>query len=223
MLKGLGDCVTVTRSDGEIIASGESVAIPARSARKRAASELNIFLHISKTAGTSLRNTLLSAVPAGEQLLIYPGTPGIPVQRFHQIPLRQRSELRWIFGHCKFGLDRFVTQPSRYVTFVREPQDRLRSNFAHHAAAGTEFDIDGERVAAATVINEGLSEEFDNVVTRVIAGLGKEHVPLGCMGADEVALAMVNVRRHFLFVGQHSRMDADTATLRTHLGLPGAR
>jgi hypothetical protein len=168
-----------------------------------------------------LRNTLMRTVRPGEQLLIYPDTvPGISMVKFHQIPLHQRDRLSWIFGHCKFGIDRHVTQPSKYIAFVREPMNRLRSNYAHHVAARTRFEIDGVSLRLATVFNDGLSEECDNLMTRVFAGVGRGLVPLGHLGQDEVELAMANVRRHFLFVGRIERADADTMALQSHLNLP---
>lgn len=219
LLAPLRRVVSVCGRNGVPLENGSSVALPPAATVAR--SGLTIFLHISKTAGTSLRNTLMRTVPPGELLLIYPGTtPGLSVARSHRVTLPQRDRLRWVFGHVKYGFDRHVTQPCRYVTFIREPLDRLRSNFAHHAAYGTEFELGGIRVSPATVLNDGLSEEFDNVMTRVLTGFGHDVVPLGEMGEDEVQLALANVRRHFSFVGRHSQADDDTAALQGHFGLP---
>ncbi len=225
LLAPLNRVISVCGRNGVPLENGTSVTVPSASTAPRMAtasrSGLTIFLHISKTAGTSLRNTLMRTVPPGELLLIYPGaTPGLSLAKSHRVTLPQRDRLRWVFGHVKFGFDRHVTQPCRYVTFIREPMERLRSNFAHHAAYGTEFELGGIRVSPATVLNDGLSEEFDNVMTRVLTGFGHDVVPLGEMGADEVNLALANVRRHFSFVGRHSQADEDTAIMQDHFGLP---
>ena len=221
LLASFGPVCSVLDRQGNTLENGADITLPSKSPPCRLPGTLNIFLHISKTAGTSLRNTLTQTVPPGEVLLIYPGAaPGISVARFHQLPLHQRNRLSWVFGHCKFGLDRHVTQLSRYITFIREPLDRLRSNFAHHAAAGTQFEIDGISLRPATVFNDGLSEEFDNVMTRVLAGVGREVVPLGQVGEDEVEIALTNVRRHFAFIGRQSHAAADTLALQSYLKLP---
>ena len=219
LLSQLGDVVSVNDRFGDAFANGSAISLPKPPALRSRAT-LKIFLHIPKTAGTSLRNTLLQGVPPGEQLLIYPGKlPGISIEEFHQVALRQRNRLSWIFGHCQFGVDRHLTQPAEYITFIREPLARLRSNFAHHVAAGTQFEIDRIPVRLATVINEGLSEEFDNNMTRVIAGVGRKTVAIGRVGEDEVELALNNVRNHFCFLGSYDSVDADTLKLQTHLGL----
>ncbi len=221
LLLPLGAVFSVADKRGALLENGTEVTLPAIPPAAKAKKPLHIFLHISKTAGTSLRNTLLRSVPPGEQLLIYPGLiPGLSLPKSLSIPLAQRDRLAWVFGHCHFGFDRIVTQPSRYVTFIREPLERLRSNFAHHAAAGSEFEIDGIPLRPASVINDGLSEEFDNVMTRVLAGFGRDLVPLGRVGENEVEIALSNVRRHFALVGRHSQADADTALLQDYLGLP---
>jgi Sulfotransferase family len=220
LLSPLAPCCVVTDQYGNPLQNGENVSVSGGQLPNIVQEPLNIYLHISKTAGTSLRNTLMRTVRPGEQLLIYPGTAGIFEARFHQIPLSQRNRLRWVFGHCKFGLDRHVTKPVRYVSFVREPMDRLRSNFAHHVAADTLFAIDGVALRLTTVFNEGLVEDCDNLMTRVFAGAGRELVPLGHVGEDEVEIALANVRRRFSFVGRQDRADADTMTLQSHLGLP---
>ena len=218
LLAPLGKVVEVSDQYGRTLSHGEHVELP-EPAEPPPPGPINIFLHIPKTAGTSLRNTLLGRVPRGEFMLLYPGkAPGLSLQRSHCVRLAQRNRLRWIFGHCKFGYDRFVTRPCRYYTFIREPLQRLRSNFAHHAAAGTRFNIDGVGVRPSVMLVEGLTEEFDNLMTRFLAGLPPELVPLGEVGEDEVELALRNVREHFDFIGLQSRASADLQTLQDHLG-----
>ncbi len=222
LLTALGPQATVTDRFGTVLQHGEAVPLPPPPARK-AQGPVRIFLHIPKTAGTSLRNTLLRDVPAGECLLLYPGhMPGISTERSLQVPLCHRNRLSWIYGHIPFGYHAYLTRPARYVSFVREPMARLRSNFDHHAAAGTEFDIRGTIVRPSVMINEGICEEFDNVMTRVLAGLGADVLPLGKVGEDEVELALHNVREYFDFIGLYEQAEADTLGLQQLYGMDAA-
>jgi hypothetical protein len=220
LLRSLGRTCSISHRFGFPLDHGAQISLPELSRPCQYDTPLNIFLHIPKTAGTSLRNTLLRTVPASEVMLIYPCRRPGKDKRFHRIPLSQRNHLTWLFGHCHFGFFRYVTKSSRYITFAREPMARLRSNVTHHIAADTDFDLSGIRIDIETMFNEGLSEEFDNVLTRSLAGLGRDDVPLGQVGDDEVELAITNVRRHFCFVGQQSRAREDTCTLQDFLGLP---
>ena len=219
LLASLGPHVTVADRFGNALTQGEAVAIPEVEGGPPHRAPTRIFLHVPKTAGTSLRNTLLRDVPAGEYLLLYPGRmPGLSLQRALKIPLCQRDRLSWVYGHCGFGFHRYLTRAARYVSFVREPMARLRSNFNHHAAAGTAFDVQGLAVRPSVMINEGLAEEFDNVMTRFLAGLSADVVPLGQIGADEVEIALHNVREYFDFVGLQSQAAEDTDALQRAFG-----
>jgi hypothetical protein len=219
LLRPMGQTCDVTDMMHVALSNGTSINLP-DAPNFAPIDPINIFLHIPKTAGTSLRSNLLGDISPGEKALIYPGDPGITEMRFHQIPFYQRNRLKWIFGHTHVGIDRYVGRASRYITFIREPLARLHSNFNHHLFNESLFEFGGVQVRPSTVINEGLSEEFDNVMTRVIAGLGSQKVNLGYINESHVDLAVSNVTKLFSFVGLHSDVAHDLASLQMHLGLP---
>ena len=222
LLQSLGPRIVVKDRWGDLLEHGEAVEVPPPDAAPAEREPTRIFLHIPKTAGTSLRNALLRDVPTGQYLLIYPGDmPGISVRRALRIPRCQLDQLNWVYGHGGYGFHRFLTRPSRYVSFVREPMARLRSNFNHHAAAGTEFEVGGASVRPSVMINEGLVDEFDNIMTRLLGGVSVDEVPLGHVGEDEVELALYHVREHFDFIGLQSQAASDAATFQrqTHVEL----
>jgi hypothetical protein len=182
-----------------------------------------LFLHIPKTAGTSLRNDFAGRLRYSETLLVYPDSNvGLSVEQLAVMPEYQRRQFRLVFGHCYVGLHQHFPQPSHYITILREPRSRLRSNVMHHAAAGTEFAIDGEPVAPSVAINEGVEEELDNVMTRTIAGVTKEQVPLGQMSSSELDMAMQTIKERFLFVGRYEDLSADADRICEALGVPPA-
>ena len=177
-------------------------------------------MHIPKTAGTSLRNALLQSLSPGEFLLVYPNWDlGVIYEECLELPIWQLHRFHWIYGHFKTGLHRYTAPGARYVTFVREPLFRLRSNIAHHAAAGTVFNVENIPVRASTFINDGLGEEFDNLMTRMLAGIIPADVGPGAVGEHHVEMAIENVRRHFAFVGRQENAPADCMTLQKMAGL----
>ena len=221
LLAPLGPAITVTDVNNKVLPNGRQVVLPSMHSSAISETPVNIFLHIPKTAGTGVRDTLLRTVPPGEVALIYPGvSPGLSLDRFDQVPTHQRERLTWIFGHCQHGIDALIDRPARYIAFIRAPKARLWSNVAHHVMARTTFFHAGQEVDLRTVFNENLSEEFDNVMTRVLAGCGQSVVPLGGIGVDEVERAVEIVRRDFCFVGRQSRAADDVVKLQRHLGLP---
>jgi hypothetical protein len=212
--------VAILTLDGEVLPGGECIVLP----ELQAVAELgpvNVFLHLAKTAGTSIRHAMTSQFCEGEAILVYPGTEfGVGEHLLPTIPQFQRQRLRLVMGHCNFGIHDSLGVPACYSVFLRRPADRLRSNMAHHAAARTAFAVDGRRLGLAAIINEGLSEEFDNLMVRVLAGLSREDAPLGTITAEDVECALINVRSHFKFVGLHETMPKSFAELCDAMDLP---
>jgi hypothetical protein len=221
LLDGLGPVISVHDHHGRLLHNGSRVSIRVDpSEARREDGQQWLFVHIPKTAGTSLRNALLQTVSPGEALLVYPNWDlGVTYEECLQLPTLQLHRFQWIYGHYKTGLHRYATDRARYVTFIREPFARLRSNIAHHAAAGTIFSVDKISVRPSIFINNGLGEEFDNLMTRMIAGITPAEVGPGMMGECHVERAIENVRRHFAFVGRQEQATADCMTLQKLAGL----
>lgn len=212
--------VTISNRNGMPLTGGVGVPLPEALPPRPQRDGLDIFLHLAKTAGTSVRHVMAEQLNAAEMLLVYPG-PGIGLQEafISRIPLQQRRRLRLVIGHCSFGIHERLDVPSRYSVFLRHPAARLQSNFAHHGAARTVFRVDGTEINLVTTINEGLTEDFDNLMVRVIAGLSKEMRPLGTVSSADVDLALNNLRTHFKFVGLQETMEESFAGLCGALGL----
>jgi hypothetical protein len=85
--------------------------------------------------------------------------------------------------------------------------------------------LGGQAVPLRTVVEEGLIEEFDNYQVRVLApaavgalpGLG---APLGTIAPVHVFRALVNLQRHFDFVGCYELLQRDWPALTDMLGAP---
>ena len=223
LLDALGPVVSVRNDRGQTLGGGSDVAVAGAGRAKSTSGGPHrqcLFLHIPKTAGTSLRDALLRTVPQGEALLVYPDWElGVTYEECVALPAAQLARFRWIYGHYKTGLHRYTASGARYVTFVREPLARLRSNVAHHAAAGTRFAVDGVGVRPSEFINGGLGEEFDNLMTRMISGVPPCADGPGAIGPAHVDLAIDNIREHFAFVGRQEHLVHDALSLQRHVGL----
>jgi len=154
-----------------------------------------IFLHIQKSAGTSLRQIFESHFDEGRIIFLYPDPPGMTRQQFLAIPLIQRAKLNCVFGHEYYGIHEFLPGTWRYATVLREPLTRIISNYYHHYKT-----LQG-KVTLMEAVEKPTNVEFDNYMVRVLAGASEQTVPIGSVNETTLSLALENVARHFSFVG----------------------
>lgn len=179
---------------------------------------MRIFLHIQKTAGSSLREALAGLLPADRTVLVYPSLVGKTVHEYLAMSVEQRNRFDYVIGHLYFGVHNFISRPSTYITFVREPLDRIRSQYYQYMKHPPEYRVLGRRVPLSCLVEYGLIEEFDNYQTRVLSGMATDRVPLGEMTTEHVELAFRNIRDRFEFVGRFENLDQDWPALTSLLG-----
>lgn len=91
---------------------------------------LPIFVHIPKTAGSTLR-TLITANYEPHQILNLHGDPK-EILAAATTHIGKTSNYHLIQGHTPYGTHRFLgLQAASYFTFLRDPIDRLLSDIAH--------------------------------------------------------------------------------------------
>ena len=219
-IRHLGPKLRLYDSAGTMLDNGEVdlADLPDASSVQQDNEKVHIFLHVQKSAGTSVRVALEPLYRKCEIALIYPDVPGISLADFCKLPRYQRQEIKFLAGHTYFGVHEYLEKPSRYVTVLRNPIDRLISNFWHHKNSDNNFTIDGRKIPIEQVVNEGLTEEFDNYATRVICGLTAAAVPIGSVTSEEVRAAIHNIDTMFDCLAILEKFPADFDRLCKSLG-----
>lgn len=169
-------------------------------------SDLLIFLHIPKTAGTSLRWVLEGRYPPRSVLRCYP-ILGCTRARLEEMPDAARRRISLISTHLPYGLHDLFPQPSTYVTMLRDPVDRWISRY-----------FSREPPPPATGITEAVgrlgADSRDNRQVRLIAA-----VPDGqAVEPHHLDVAERRLRRRFAAVGLTERFAASLALFGRTLG-----
>ena len=134
--------------------------------------------------------------------MLYPGFAGsgprwITLDQFRSTPEEERSRLKYLIGHLYFGIHAYFPQGATYFTFVREPMARLRSQFWQHRIHVAPLIDQIMGCPLSEVVNRGLTDEYDNLQTRMISGSRPDLAPIGTVTEKHLNLALDNLDKHF--------------------------
>lgn len=91
--------------------------------------EALIFLHIPKTAGTTLNRIIEWQYNPLAIFTIDPHRIRATAERLKRLPERRRRRLRVVRGHLFYGIHECLPQGSTYVTMLRDPVARVLSAY----------------------------------------------------------------------------------------------
>jgi hypothetical protein len=180
-----------------------------------------LFLHIPKTAGTSVHNVLHRHFSKKEQLEINVFAEGKNLENFSKEYL---DELRLVRGHFSFGEHRvFGDVKFEYTTMLREPVDRCVSHYYYNLAEQDKKKKPGGRrinVSLKELCERGDFLFVDNAQVRFLSGNPK--VAIGSVTREMMEEAWNNLQKHFPVIGIQEQFDAYILMLcdRYELNLP---
>ncbi|HYI22381.1 MAG TPA: hypothetical protein VEX62_07065 [Candidatus Limnocylindrales bacterium] len=156
-----------------------------------------LFLHIPKTAGTSLVRELDLHFRADARLHLYDPSPdSIHPDDFPGLPYESRARLRFVAGHFEYGIHELIPRPARYITILRDPVDRIRSLYDHFRSNDEPGEADWHRWIKAhnadlqRFVNDQPTVQTDNYMVRLVSGL---HPPLGACTPEMLAIAKAHL------------------------------
>ena len=176
--------------------------------------ETVIFLHIGKTAGSTMRQILKRQFPASQTLTVRARRR--PREEtlgdFGRLPEADRLRPRLIMGHTVFGLHEHVPRPCRYGTMLRDP---VRLAISQHRyvlrTPGHRHHEQAQGMSLEEYVESGLALEMDNSQTRAVAGdIG---TPYGGCTPEMLETAKANLAAHFGWVGITERFDESVVLL----------
>jgi Galactose-3-O-sulfotransferase len=184
-----------------------------------------VFLHVPKTAGTTLRATLRFKYPAETVTLHDLTDPGAAMAR---IPLEVRRSARVITGHLPYGVHRHIPQDCDYVTVLRHPVARAVSEY-HYIRSHPGHRFHDELVSGDLSLAEFIEHPRgvkDNLQVRMMAARREgelvRHATGGSMERTELGERTLEEAKRtlesFLVVGLTERFDESFILIRRALG-----
>jgi len=185
--------------------------------------EVLLFLHIPKTAGTTLTSVLLRQYPPESIFEIYGLVPDQRIEELKTCSPGRRRAVQCVIGHFYFGLDELFDEPCRYITMLRDPVERVISSYYHILRTPDNWlyrDVAGSGMTLERYVNcEGRTvHETRNMQTRMMAGTAWDCI------LDEASLktAKENLDK-CAAVGVVERFDESLVLFRRRLGWTGIR
>lgn len=180
-----------------------------------------IFLHIPKTAGSSLRKVVERFYSPKEIYLIYEKAHNNMHDRndFKALSDSEKLKIKIFMGHVSFGLHNYIPQACSYVTMLRDPIEKAISLFSYVSNKDVNHRyykrIESEKMSLADFINSGMAVEADNHQVRVISGIEPE---FGKCTSELLEIAKENLKKHFLVIGLAEYFDESVLLMKRTFG-----
>jgi Sulfotransferase family len=169
-----------------------------------------IFIHIPKTAGSTLRPIMDRNYPrrAIYKLDFLPRD----LDAFLKLPEEPRSRVRLLQGHFPFGLHEHLSVPCDYVTVLRDPVNRLISMY--YWIHGNEDHVLNTLVRSMSLKDFAASgfEITANHQTSLISGRPANTDP------QALSVAKKNLQREIAVFGLNERFDESLLLFKRRLG-----
>ena len=171
-----------------------------------------------------MRSILLRKFPGETSYYMSTATNPLCIEEFKNLSEERKSGIRYLHTNMvPFGLHEYLPQPADYIAMVRNPVDRVISEYfflirtkdhpAHPAVKDLSF---------YDYVTKGvLASQVKNTQTRIIAGAGggfklsSYEKPLS---RRTLQIAKANIQQHYILVGLVERFDETLLLLKRALG-----
>jgi hypothetical protein len=176
-----------------------------------------IFMHLPKTAGKTL-NQIIENQYQPEAIYSLPLRQKIipeAVRALRELPENKKKKIRILKGHMDFGLHTLLPKPAKYITILRDPVERVISNyyFVIGAINHPMHEITKSKSLAQWVAST--QNQFNNGQVRMLAGI---HFKLQKPTRQTLETAKSNLEKYFLAVGLTEKFDETVILLKRELG-----
>jgi hypothetical protein len=134
-------------------------------------SDTLLFVHVPKTAGTTLR-VVMARQYLGQRVFTIGHDIEADRQRLGAMREQEKRRLRAVFGHMAWGWHEQLApdQPYAYITMLREPVERVLSLWAHCQLSEHYLGAAVKGMNLTNFITSGVTRRADNAMVRQLCG-----------------------------------------------------
>ena len=183
-------------------------------ASSNGAAEAIIFLHLPKTAGTTLNRLIEWEYPLREMYSVDPVLYEWSAARLRKLSARRLRKTRMFKGHMLFGLHEVLPQPATYITVLRNPVERVLSAFyfmRSYKLHPLYWKLRSERWTVEEFVQRS---PRDSVQCKIIAN-ADYHTPCTQEVLDR---AIEHLNTHFSVIGLSERFEESLALMKLRFG-----
>src|SRR5215472_3749468 len=178
------------------------------------AEEAVIFLHVPKTAGTTLNRLIEWEYPLFEMYSVDPVFFTWSASHLRRLSPRRLTKTRMFKGHMVFGLHEILPQPATYIAVLRNPIERVMSAFYYMSSYVLHPKYWKFKREQWTLEDFVRRLPRDNVQCKILAGADYNSP---CT-KETFEQAKENLFKHFSVVGLSERFEESLALMKLRFG-----
>jgi hypothetical protein len=169
---------------------------------------MRVFLHLTKTAGTTLVQVLRKVY--GTDRIYHNDAVYADARALAEAVLKlspeERGHIEIVCGHIAVGIHMLLPGDTQYLTILRDPVERLISTYYYlrEQPPNPLYEVVHQYPSLSEFVRSGVVKDMDNGQTRRIAGFAPgvgSLAPYGGCTDEMLQEAKRNLRERFCFVG----------------------
>lgn len=183
--------------------------------------KLLFFLHIPKTAGTTMNTIMRSNF--GKSSIIHLNKPYQHAESLREQWSVKGSRARLVSGHFPYGIHEHIDVEPAYFAVIRNPYERVYSFYKYILNTPTHYyhkELTEKRWTFEEFLRDGTVPEVSNQQVRLLTGC---KVDSKAVNEETYAEAIANIHKHFSLVGVQDRFEQTLALMKIKLGLRSIR
>ena len=167
-----------------------------------------IFLHIPKTAGTTLHDIIERHYVPGE-ICTFGADAHAAVEDFKNLSSEERAKIHLLRGHMAFGLHRYLPGTNDYFTILRDPIDRVVSYYNFILRTPDHYlnqIVQSDNMSISDLLQSEMPLMMNDAQVRLLSGVWGG-VAFGKVSTAMLGTAEQNLNEFFVVVGITEEFD----------------